>query len=76
MADITLCANHKTNGCKLSDKCKRALATPNEYRQSYSDFSVWNNGTECNSFYRDETMEEYLDARNEEKREQRKDIFG
>jgi hypothetical protein len=76
MADICLCANHKTNGCKLSDKCKRATATPNDEWQSYSDFQPWNEGKECNMFYRDETQEERLDALNEERYEARKERFG
>lgn len=32
MADITMCKNEY---CSLNHKCKRHLATPNEYYQSY-----------------------------------------
>jgi len=35
MADITMCENQM---CSKRDKCYRAMATPNEYRQSYSYF--------------------------------------
>lgn len=74
MADITLCSNHKTNGCKLSDKCKRVTAKPSDYWQSYSDFTFW--GNECNGFYQDESMEDKLDAKNQEIRDRMKDVCG
>ena len=75
MADITLCRNHKTNGCTLSSSCKRATALPSK-KQSYAEFSPWNSGTECNSYYRDETEEERQDALNEELRERFREQTG
>lgn len=37
MADITMCTG---TGCPLREKCYRYTATPNEYRQSFADFTT------------------------------------
>ena len=36
MADITMCVG---TGCPLRETCYRYTAEPNEYRQSFSDFT-------------------------------------
>ncbi len=36
MADITMCVG---TGCPLRETCYRYMAEPNEYRQSFSDFT-------------------------------------
>lgn len=36
MADITMCVG---TGCPLCETCYRYMAEPNEYRQSYADFT-------------------------------------
>jgi len=75
MNDITICTNHKTNGCKLSDKCGR-VPTGKFNKKKAKNFTPWNNGTECNSFYRIDTLEDVLESQNEERIEARKERFG
>ena len=36
MADITMCVG---TGCPLRETCYRYMAEPNEYRQSFADFT-------------------------------------
>ncbi len=36
MADITMCVG---TGCPLRETCYRYMATPNEHRQSFGDFT-------------------------------------
>ena len=73
MADLTLCSNHKTNGCTLSSSCKRATSVVTK-KDKFQDFHPWNG--ECNSYYRDETEEERQDALNEELRERFREQTG
>jgi hypothetical protein len=44
MPDITMCTSKY---CRLKNMCYRYLAIPNEYRQSYCDFSVNDNYIDC-----------------------------
>ena len=46
MADITMCEG---TGCPLANRCYRATATPNEFRQSYF-IGVPIKGSECDEF--------------------------
>lgn len=46
MPDISMCANQV---CPLFQKCYRAQAEPNPWRQSYSEFKPNENG-ECDYF--------------------------
>ena len=52
MADITMCVG---TGCPLREWCYRYTATPNEHRQSFSDFTakvvhMGQKGFECEEY--------------------------
>ena len=49
MPDITMCVG---TGCPLRETCYRYMAEPNEYRQSFADFTAkvihnWDAGYSC-----------------------------
>jgi hypothetical protein len=50
MADITMCEG---TSCPLANRCYRATATPNEFRQSYF-IGVPIKGNECDEFWPNE----------------------
>lgn len=60
MTDITLCTNHKTNGCKLSASCKRAQKK--KIGEKGKKFSPWRDGQECEGYMHIETDQERRDG--------------
>lgn len=48
MADITMCAN--ADQCPLRHRCRRYLAKPSEFHQSWANF--YQPGQPCQHFYK------------------------
>ena len=48
MADITMCAGL---GCPMKNTCKRHIATPNEYRQSFFAKTPLNEDNTCDHYW-------------------------